>query len=73
MNNNKTKVCREKLATYKCIEPMDLTIKAINNLTRLKLTDRLTMLTLMSLLLILIILQNSSLIIAMVLRPYVNG
>lgn len=36
MNNNKTKVCREKLATYKCIEPMDLTIKAINRLNKIK-------------------------------------
>lgn len=39
MNNNKTKVSRDKLAIYKCIEPMDLTINAINRLNKIK-TER---------------------------------
>lgn len=39
MNNNKAKVSRDKLAIYKCIEPMDLTINAINKLNKIK-TER---------------------------------
>lgn len=36
MNNNKTKVSRDKLAIYKCIEPMDKTINAIIRLKKIK-------------------------------------